>query len=320
VAFPVSVPRIVVEVMRIGVLGNANSWYVEELRRAGNQRGHTMHALRFEEFHCHVRASEVTWRCGDVVLNGLDALIVRTMPPGSLEQVVSRMDLLSGLAAAGVPVINSPRSLECAVDKYLTTQKLSQCGLPVPDTIICESADAALNAFEVLGGDVLVKPLFGAEGRGILHITELELARRTFHTLERLGAVLYIQQRLTASDEDLRVLLLDGAVLAAMKRKPRPGEFRANLAQQATAVSWLPSEDEVQLARLACEAIGCMFAGVDLMRDAAGRAVVIEVNAVPGWRGLQRVCNVDVPGAVLDWLQQQDSPLQEEQESDNAGG
>ena len=88
------------------------------------------------------------------------------MPPGSLEQVVFRMDALHRLAAAGVPVLNPPRAVEAAVDKYLTLALLAAAGLPVPSTWTGQSAAEALAAFEELGGDVVVKPLFGSEGRG----------------------------------------------------------------------------------------------------------------------------------------------------------
>ena len=129
-----------------------------------------------------------------VALDALDAVLVRTMPPGSLEQVIARMDLLAGLQASGIRVVNPPRALECAVDKYLTTQRLAEHGIPVPDTIVCEGAEAALQAFEQLGRDVVVKPLFGAEGRGIVRVTDLEIAQRVFRALERISAVLYVQR------------------------------------------------------------------------------------------------------------------------------
>ena len=93
-----------------------------------------------------------------------DAVLVRTMPPGSLEQVVFRMDLLHRLMAGGVRVLNPPRAVEVCVDKYLATALLDAAGLPVPHTIVCQHADAALEAFTALGGDVVVKPLFGSEG------------------------------------------------------------------------------------------------------------------------------------------------------------
>ncbi len=291
--------------MQIGVLGNAGSWYVNQLCSNIRRRGHEAFELQFPKLTASVRDGAVGLEIDGVDLHSLDALLVRTMPPGSLEQVVSRMDFLGGIADSGGLVINSPKAIECAVDKYLTTQKLAFAGLPVPDTIVCEDSDAALAAFERLGGDVVVKPLFGAEGRGILRVNHPEMALRVFRTLERLNATIYQQQFLTGPLEDIRILLLDGKLVASMKRTPASGDFRANAAQHGTAMPYHPTPEEMNLALAAADVTGCVFSGVDLMYNAAGEAVVIEVNAVPGWRTLQKTCGVDVPDRLLKWIELQ---------------
>ena len=152
------------------------------------------------------------------------------MPPGSLEQVVFRMDALHRLQALGIPVLNPPRAVETAVDKYLTLAVLAAAGLPVPATWTGESAAEALEAFEALGGDVVVKPLFGSEGRGLVRVSHRELARRTFQTLERLGAVLYLQRTIRHPGHDLRVFVLGDRVLGAMRRHAPDGDWRTNVA------------------------------------------------------------------------------------------
>ena len=288
--------------MRIGVFGNHDSWYVNELCRIGTARGHFMLPLLFDQFAAHVQTGRVDFRCGDIDLRSLEVILVRTMPPGTLEQVVARMNMLAGLEACGVRIINSPRALECAVDKYLTTQRLALVGIPVPATIVCENSDTALDAFEALGRDVVVKPLFGAEGRGIMRVSDPELALRAFRTLERLGAVLYLQTFVSGPGFDIRVLLLDDQLVGSMKRIPKPGDFRANISQQGTGVVHVPSERELELARQAANITGSLFAGVDLMYNADHEPLVIEVNAVPGWRGLQRTCDIDVPARLFEWI------------------
>ena len=167
--------------MRIGVFGNHDSWYVNELLRVGTARGHVDAAIVVRAV---CRSGSVLGTSNSCaarsISRSLDVVLVRTMPPGSLEQVVARMDMLAGLEAGGVRIINPPRALECAVDKYLTTQRLAAGWDPVPATIVCENSDAALEAFEVLGRDVVIKPLFGAEGRGIMRVSDPELAMRAF--------------------------------------------------------------------------------------------------------------------------------------------
>ena len=290
--------------MRIGVLGNRDSWYVEQLCQFGRQRMHQMLPLQFETFCITITSAGPEFLADTTDLTTLDAILVRTMPPGTLEQVVTRMDILNGLNVAGVRIVNTPKSLECAVDKYLTTQRLAMAGLPVPTTCICENSDAALLAFDNLGRDVIVKPLFGAEGRGIMRVSDAELALRCFRTLERLGAVIYLQQFLTGPAFDIRILLLDGQLIGSMKRFPRDGDFRANIAQHGTAAPHIPTSEEWQLAVRAAEITGCVFAGIDLMYDVTGHPVVIEVNAVPGWKGLQKTCNICIPSKLFEWLEQ----------------
>ncbi|MCA9134501.1 MAG: hypothetical protein KDA45_15130, partial [Planctomycetales bacterium] len=111
-------------------------------------------------------------------LRGLDALLVRSMPIGSLEQVIFRMDCLQTWQSRGLRIVNPPRSLEIAIDKWLCLQRLSEAEIAVPPTICCQTRSAAMEALQALGGDVLVKPLFGGEGRGILRVNDKDLAWR----------------------------------------------------------------------------------------------------------------------------------------------
>lgn len=289
--------------MRIGVLGNEGSWYVEELCRVGRQAGHAVVPLVFPALTAGTLDGRLQMHGGEDSLFDLDAIIVRTMPPGSLERIVTRMDLLSGLQEAGVRIINSPKAIECAVDKWLTTQKLQQSGIPVPDTAVCEESDAAIELYAQLGGDVVVKPLFGSEGRGIIRVDSPDLAWRVFRSLERIGAVMYLQRFIPSIDGDYRILLLDGQVLGSMKRTAATDDFRTNAAQSGVCSPWTPGTAEIRLARQAAEATDCVFCGVDLIYDPTGQAQVLEVNAVPGWKALQNVCDLCVPSHLYRWIE-----------------
>jgi ribosomal protein S6--L-glutamate ligase len=223
------------------------------------------------------------------------------MPPGSLEQVVFRMDLLHRAYARGVRVLNPPRAIETCVDKYLATAYLEAAGLRVPPTVTCQHADAALEAYQSLGGDVVVKPLFGSEGRGMVRVSDPEMAWRTFRTLERTQSVLYLQQFIRHPGWDLRVFVLGGRVLTAMRRYGN-GDWRTNVAQGGKGESVRVGAEEERLALLAAAALGAPVAGVDLLPGPDGGWYVLEVNAVPGWRALAPVTGVDVATAMIDYL------------------
>ncbi len=288
--------------MRIAVLGNAGSWYCRELERAATERGHKFVRLDFSRLMSTVANDVTALSCGDFDLSIADVVIVRTMPPGSLEQVVYRMDALLKLEENGVVVVNSPKSIECAVDKYLTTSRLEKAGLPVPPTIVCEDSETAIQAFNSLGGDVVVKPLFGSEGRGIVRVSDQELALRTFRTLERIDAVLYIQKFVEHEGFDIRALVLDGRVIGGMRRRCRD-DFRTNVSQSGFAESHQLTKHEESLAINAAAATGSRFAGIDLLYERNGQCFVIEVNAVPGWRAFGRVNDCDVAATLIESLE-----------------
>jgi ribosomal protein S6--L-glutamate ligase len=278
--------------MHLALLSSGAGWHVSDLIRAASSLGHTAGAVDFRRLGAGVGA-------GPGPLAGFDGVIVRTMPPGSLEQVVFRMDLLQGVAARGVPILNSPRSLEACVDKYLTTARLASAGLPVPPTVVCQTAEAALEAFTALGGDVVVKPLFGSEGRGMVRVSDPELAWRTFRTLERTAAVLYLQQVIRHPGWDLRAFVLAGRVLTAMRRRARGDDWRTNVAQGGAGESVHLDDEQEELAVRAAHVMGAEAAGVDLLPGPRGEWYVLEVNAVPGWRALAPVTGIDVAAALV---------------------
>ncbi len=290
--------------MRIGVLGNEGSWYVDELCQSGRALGHSVTPLVFPLLTAHNCNDRLQVSCGEDNLHELDAIIVRTMPPGSLERIVTRMDLLCGLEESGVRMINTPRAIECAVDKWLTTQRLIHAGISVPETAVCEDSDAAIRLCEQLGGDVVVKPLFGSEGRGIIRVDSPDLAWRVFRSLERIGAVMYLQQFIPGRDGDYRILVLDGGVVGSMKRTAPEYDFRTNVAQSGICKPWAPNEYEVEIARRAAAATDCIFCGVDVIYDSDGQLKVLEVNAVPGWKALQKACGISVPSILFNWITQ----------------
>jgi RimK family alpha-L-glutamate ligase len=280
--------------MRIAILAAGEGWHVRDLRRAAVSFDCEALAVDFRKIHGQVAAASDS-------LADFNAVLVRTMPPGSLEQVIFRMDLLQRVQARGTVVLNPPRAIEICVDKYLASACLEKSGLPVPATIVCQHADAALEAFASLGGDVIVKPLFGSEGRGMVRIQDPEMAWRTFRTLERLQCVLYLQKYIAHPGWDLRAFVIDGRVVAAMRRKVNGG-WRTNVAQGGAAEAIRLTEGQQELAVRAAAAVQAPLAGVDLLPGPAGEMYVLEVNAVPGWRALAPATGVDIAVLILRFL------------------
>jgi len=280
--------------MRIAILSGGNGWHVQDLLRAAAELGHEAKAVDF-------RALAVGVEMEPAPLAGFDAVMVRTIPAGSLEQVVFRMDVLHAVEGRGVRVVNPPRAVEACVDKYLTNVRLAAAGLPTPPTHVAQRADDAFEAFARLGGDVVVKPVFGAEGRGMQRVSDRELAWRTFRVLEQTGQLIYQQQFIDHPGYDLRVFVIGGKVRAAMRRKSRT-DWRTNVAQGGSTERVELAPREAELAVRAAAAVGCPIAGVDLLPGPRGELYVIEVNAVPGWKAIAPTCGVDVAKEIVRFV------------------
>lgn len=285
--------------MRIAFLGSETSWYFADLRRAAGSN-HTLEPVKFADLRSVVVGNSTQVHAGEVCLNDFDAVLVRTMAPASLEQVVFRMDALAMLESSGTAVVNPPKAIEAAVDKYLTTARLQLTGLPVPETIACQNVDDAMQAMASLGGDVVIKPIFGGEGRGIARLADEAIALRTFKLIAQLGGVFYLQEFIEHEGFDTRLLLIGDHVLAVRRRNPL--DWRTNVARGAKAEPYAPTTDEVDLARRAANSLGAPVAGIDLLTSRRGKTYVVEVNAVPGWQALSRATGTDVASLLLNWL------------------
>ena len=284
--------------MRFAILGSSDSWYFRDLVRAAAGELE-ISAVAFRNLAAEISSAGTRFMAPDD-LSSFDAVLVRTMPPGSLEQVVFRMDVLGRLEAEGVVVMNPPRAIEAAVDKYLASAKLSAAGLPTPRTAVCQTPEDAMNAFHRLGGDVVVKPLFGSEGRGITRLADEGLAQRAFSLLASLGAVLYVQEFIPHHGYDLRVLVIGER--SWIMRRSNSLDWRTNVSRGAHGERTEMTSDFAEMAFCAASAIGAPVAGVDLLPARDGRLYVLEVNAVPGWRALARTLEVDVARHVVDYV------------------
>jgi len=284
--------------LRIAVLAARTGWHTQELERAAAERGHQAIVLPYEELVASIGPAPGL-RSRSTELDGVDAVLARIIPSGSLEQIIFRVDALHRLEDRGVRVMNSPRAIERTVDKFWTSALLEQCGVPTPETVVCDSAEEATAAFRALG-DVIVKPLFGSMGLGMVRVSDEEMAFRVFCTIEQIRGVYYLQRTINHDGVDIRAFVVGGRVLGAIER--RATGWRTNLARGGTARSVALSEEWSALAVRAAAAVGADYAGVDLLADTDGKVYVLEVNGIPGWKGLQEATSIDVAGRLVDFL------------------
>ena len=286
--------------LRVAVLGSTGGWHAGRLERALTARGHECAFAPVTRMVGSV-GSAVGVRSREVALHDCDVVLVRGIPRGSLEQVVFRVDALHALAAGGVRAVNSAHAVERTVDKFLASALLARAGLPTPRTIACERPADALEALAELGGDVIVKPLFGSMGVGMVRVDDHDVAERVFRALELERAVYYLQEALPHAGRDVRALVVGERVVAAIERS---GDgWRTNLARGGSARPVQLDAGQERLAGLAAAALGVDYAGVDLLRVPDGRDYVLEVNGIPGWQGVERATGVDVAAALAEHLE-----------------
>ena len=282
--------------MRIGILGSRRGWHVEALRRALDSRGIPAECFPITRLVARI-SDEPRVRIEGQILEDYDAVIVRSIPAGSLEQIIFRVDVLHRLEDLGVRVVNSARTIERTVDKYYTSALLEDRGIPTPRTVVTERFDEATEAFKELG-DAVVKPLFGSEGRGMVRVCDEDAAYRVFRALELGRYVFYLQEFIPHANEDIRAFVIGGEVVAAMVR--RADTWKTNVAKGARTEHLELSEGLRQLSLRASRVLGADYAGVDILKAEGGGYYVTEVNGIPGWKGLQSTTSVDIAGRIVE--------------------
>ncbi len=278
--------------LRIAIAADARDWHVKQLVAAFARKG-------VEAVPTKLAACGFDTRCAaGVTFKGFGfglphGLFVRTIGAGTFEEITLRLGIMHALGQLGVAVQNSAGAVERCVDKAATSFLLGRHGIPTPPTWTVQSRlDAqAIVRREIANGPIVIKPLFGAQGRGI----KLVRRPRDLPAPEDVAGVYYLQ-RFVGMDRggfsDIRVLVSNHRIVAAMRRRALGWVTNVKLGGQPEA--YIPSVEEADLALRAVAAVGADFAGVDLIHGSDGRVSVLEVNSMPGWRGLQSVTKTPI--------------------------
>jgi tetrahydromethanopterin:alpha-L-glutamate ligase len=226
-----------------------------------------------------------------------DAIVVRSIPGGTFEAVTLRLGILHALRELGIVVWNDARAIERCVDKSMTSFLLARAGIPTPPTWAMESREAAraIVRRELAQGPLVLKPLFGSQGRGLRLI-------RTVSDLpdpDNVAGVYYLQRFVAVERDgyrDFRLIVSQGRVIAAMVRHSTA--WITNLKQGGRPIAAVADAEMKALAVGAAAAVGADFAGVDILHGADGRATVLEVNSMPAWSGLQKVTTANIASII----------------------
>jgi RimK family alpha-L-glutamate ligase len=305
---------------RIAIFVDDADWHTRRLKRAFAARGVDAVSLSLKNTGFAVADGGHGLRLPGFTDSLPDAAFVRTVSAGTFEQVTMRLGVLHALRELGVPMHNDARAIERCVDKSMTSFLLHAAGLPTPPTWSVESIETArrLVRTEARAGKPLVlKPLFGSQGRGLRLIERAE----DLPAAEDIGGVYYLQRFVrnrTPGWRDWRVFVIGRRAVAAMTRHGT--HWRTN-ASQGSRCEGAPATGKIaDLAVEATMAVQANYAGVDVIEDVDGRHLVLEVNSMPAWAALQRVTTVDVADALAANLLDELRPIANLGRPRRAGG
>jgi RimK family alpha-L-glutamate ligase len=281
----------------IGIIASELDWNVRELMREIQEKGEKFAVFSITDFQTRVSGMPKV-RSGDSIADDMRCIFVRWVSGGSAEQIIYRMDVLHRLENMEITVINPSRAIEQCADKYYTCSLLEDAGIPTPETVCTEHYADALKAVDEMG-DVIVKPLFGSQGIGVMRIQNRDLAHRLFRVLDYGRSVFYIQKYVPHENEDYRAFVMGDEVIASMKRKGT--SWKTNFSQGAEVESVQLSDSLEDMAVRASKTLGCKYAGVDIL-PGEDEYYVIEVNSIPGWRGLQSVSDFCIAEKIIDFF------------------
>ncbi len=290
----------------VGIVTNYSEGYAStELKRAFEQRNIQVKYLRFFRFAAGINVNftlkGITTKEKELenILENYSALIIRPIGKSSLETGIFRLDILHMLERKGLPVINPAKSIEICTDKYYTSALLYEKGYDVPPTIVTESPNQALEAFYELGKDVVIKPLFGSRGVGIVRINDPDQAQVIFNSLKFNHSVIYLQKFIPHKHRDIRVFVVGDKVVASMYRVGT--SWKTNIATGAVPQKAELTDEIYKTAINASKDLGCLVSGVDFI-ESGDKLYITELNSQPGWKGIQQITKVDIAGEIADFV------------------
>jgi len=229
------------------------------------------------------------------------AAFVRGIAGGTLQQIITRLNVLHMLEMQGVTVYNSGKAIERTVDKTMTSFLLKRASIASPPTWVCESRCHAHDIMynQLQKTKLVIKPLFGSQGHGV-RLLEFS-SKYPLPMDDFVDGVFYLQHFVHSgtNSHDFRVLVVNNQAVAAMRRT---GVTWVNNVAQGAQCEQINDKDILTLAEQAAKVLEIDYCGVDIIRDKTGKLLVLEVNSIPAWYGLKNTTNININHILTDYL------------------
>lgn len=280
---------------------NPNLYSHKRLRQAAEKRGHKVRFINPLLCYMNISASKpaVHYRGGEIITE-IDAVIPRIGASVTFYGTA----VLRQFEMMGVFPLNESIAISRSRDKLRSLQLLSRKGINMPITGFAHSPHDTDDLIKLVGGaPLVVKLLEGTQGIGVVLAETNQAADSVIKAFKGLKANILVQEYIKeAGGSDIRCLVVGDKVVAAMQRKAKEGEFRANLHQGGTASLVRITPAERQMAVRACKVLGLNVAGVDLLRSAKG-PMILEVNSSPGLEGIEKATGKDIAGMIIEFIE-----------------
>ncbi len=289
--------------MKIAILStNRNLYSTKKLYEAAIKRGHDCVIMDHRKCYVGIKQGKPSIHYNGQDVSDIDAIIPRIGASVTFygSAIVRQFEVM------GVVSANPSQSITRSRDKLRCMQILSGAGIGLPVTGFAKNTHDVDDLIKMVGGAPLViKLLEGTQGIGVVLAETKKAASSVIEAFFGLGNNILIQEFIKESKgTDIRVLVVDGKVVGAMKRVAKEGEFRSNLHRGGTAELIKLSKAEKETALKACKELGLTVCGVDMLPSDRG-PLVLEVNSSPGLEGIEKATGKDIASKVIEFLEKQ---------------
>ena len=286
--------------MKLGILSqDINLYSTSRLYKTAKKRGHDTQVVSY--LRCYMNIAKANPRIffkSDEL--SFDSVIPRIASTWTFygAAVVRQFELMGSLSA------NSSASISRSRDKLRALQLIGNSGVEMPVTGYVHFSRDIESVLNTVGKPpFVIKLLEGTQGRGVVLTQTMDAAISAIETMKKIDANILIQEFIKeAEGEDIRAIVVGDKVVASMKRKAKPGEFRSNVHLGGSVINYVMTDEEKDSAVRSAKVLGLHVAGVDLIQSNRG-PLVLEVNSSPGLEGIERASGIDVAEKIIEYLE-----------------
>ncbi|MEQ9411103.1 MAG: 30S ribosomal protein S6--L-glutamate ligase [Fuerstiella sp.] len=286
--------------MQIVILSrNSKLYSTSRLKEAAEQRGHEARVIDY--LRCYM---DIESRKPRVMYQGEELRPDAIIPRIGASHTFYGTAVVRQFEMMGTFTVNESQGITRSRDKLRSLQLMARDGVGLPDTGFAHSTKDIEGLIAVAGGaPCVVKLVEGTQGVGVILAETRKAAEAVIEAFRGLHANILVQQFIKeAGGADIRCFVVNGKVIAAMKRQGAAGEFRSNLHRGGSATAMKLTPKERATARQAAKSMGLAVCGVDILQANKG-PVVMEVNSSPGLEGIENATSVDVAGKIIEYIE-----------------